>query len=781
MTRRTSLRRRLIGLCVATTIAALVVTGVDSWQRESRALAEDIEDRLHTLAHMVALHTRTGLEFDGAQDVHTFLQTVVTSARAQAVAVYTHDGRRFAVAGSAETLPSHRSEQISAGTDFVAEAPLPYLDDSADERRGSVLVRASGAPTRARLAAYVRGLLWTDAIALATLGCVTWWLVNRLLRPIAKLVETTHEVRRTDDYSLRATPAADDEIAALVEAFNAMLEAIQARDTNLAGYAERLQEEVRERTAQLRSALEAAESSTRAKSTFVANMSHEIRTPLNAILGMAELALEAEDPRELQEYLGVIRSAGSNLLGVLCGILDLSKIESDKLELSIVDADLEALVMDAMRPLTAQMHSKDLDLACSIDAALSRGYRVDDVRLRQVLTNLVGNAIKFTENGFVRVGVQRADTGERTDVVRLIVEDSGIGIPPDRLQAVFEPFTQADSTITRRFAGTGLGLHITKRLVGLMGGTIRVDSTPGQGTKFTVEIALERCASPLPPPIPLPTGTRLVFVGASPSQRHAMTTIGDRLAAPCVFGDSPDALGTTIHLDENDVVLVDERDPDGDARLATLVPRTSTGASRLLLVTVYQDLALAATRCRDQRFGGYLAKPLSGRELATRIAQLTGAAPADTTRTGRAAPATSSEGKQRLRVLVAEDNAVNQKLIDRVLSRDGHAVTIAENGRACCEAWAASPFDLVLMDMQMPEMSGLQATEEIRRRERVSGHRTPIVALTANSTVEDRRACLDAGMDEVLSKPISIPKLRAALARYSGGTGTPARANEVQP
>jgi len=777
MRHRGSLRRRLTGLCAATTIAALVVTGVDSWQRERTAIAEDLDDRLQTLAHMVALNTRTGVEFDGVDDVRTFLQTVVTSARTQAVAVYTHDGRRFAVAGRAESLPTHRSIAIDAGADVIAEAPLPYRDDAAVERRGTVLVRASGEPLRARLAAYLRGLLWTDLIALATLGCASWWLVNRLLRPIAALVETTHEVRRTEDYSLRAAAATDDEIGALVSAFNSMIEAIQARDTHLAGYAERLQEEVRERTAQLRSALEAAESSTRAKSTFVANMSHEIRTPLNAILGMAELALEAEDPRELHEYLGVIRSAGSNLLGVLCGILDLSKIESDKLELSIVDADLETLVMDALRPLTAQMHSKDLDMACAIDASLAEGYRVDDVRVRQVLTNLVGNAIKFTERGFVRVAVQLAGTQDGRDKVRFVVEDSGIGIPADRLQAVFEPFTQADSTITRRFAGTGLGLHITKRLVTLMGGSVHVASEPGRGTTFTVDVPFERCASPVPPPVTIPPATRLVLLGRSPSQRHAVGTIAQRLGIRCEFVDDATALRDSVAPTPDDVVLLDERDPDGDAALAALVPHRT----RVLLLTNYPDIALATTRCRDHGFGGYLAKPLSRRELAARIANIGNGTGGATTPFDRSPAAPTAAGARPLRVLVAEDNAVNQKLIHRVLTRDGHTVTIADNGRACCEAWGAAPFDLVLMDMQMPEMSGLQATVEIRRRELATGHRTPIVALTANTTGEDRRACLDAGMDEVLSKPISIPKLRAVLARLPGGGPATRSPTEVQP
>ncbi len=773
------MRRRLTALCSLLTVLALTLTGVDSYRREHATQAASMQERVNALARMIAVNARSWIEFGYANDLSEFLRTITREMDVQVAAIYDHDGALFAVAGDEHAVPKQSRDPLPRADGWSGRWHLHYTTEDGALRAGSVLVRASNETMRARLQAFLLGQLLSATLALVVLGIAARWMLTRLLQPIATLVDTTNRVRETEDYSLRATAAADDEIGALVHAFNAMLQAIQERDRHLADDAVRLEQLVRERTVELQQAVLAAETATRAKSTFVANMSHEIRTPLNAVLGMTELAMESEDPHELREYLGVIRSAGSNLLGILCDILDLSKIESEKLELSPVPTELESMLLEALRPLTSRIQSKNIELSFELAPDLAPAYLVDDVRLRQILTNLVGNAIKFTAAGHVGVHVRRragaiaAQNGPApVDEIEIAVQDTGVGIPADRLQAIFSPFTQADNTITRRFAGTGLGLSITDRLVRLMGGSIRVESEVGKGTTFHVVLPVPRCDSPLPPPPKLPNSTRIVLVSASAAQARSLTTIGTRLGIEVLAVPSLAAARACGPLRQHDLLLLDERDPDRDAEACEIAPRNELGVRQVFVVTSFQDLASASARCRQSGFAGYITKPISARELAVRIANL-GPSMAAATEPARTAPTIEDGSKVRtdgLRILVAEDNAVNQKLIERILQRDGHRVTMADNGRICCELWQRGDFDLVLMDMQMPEMSGLEATACIRRDEANSGRRVPIIALTANTTPEDHRSCLHAGMDEVLPKPVSIQRLRGLLAKLATAT-----------
>ncbi|HEX6811204.1 MAG TPA: ATP-binding protein [Planctomycetota bacterium] len=756
----------MTGSCSLLALLVFCCLGVAAYVRERATLEQGRRSSLEAHARLVAAHAANSLQASEPRGVADFLGNVTQTLQLQAAAIYAHDGARLASAGDPSLLPATSSSTFDAGGDWIGSAPMPYAQNG-DALRGMVLVRSSGEPLRSHLGSYAGTLALCAAIAVAVLGLVTYWLGARLLRPMTNLLGTTQRVDLMKDFTVRADATAHDEVGTLARAYNTLLVEIQDRNATLENVKERCDQEVRLRTADLSRALQLAETATHAKSTFVANMSHEVRTPLNAVLGMTDLAMEAEDPREVREYLGVIRSAGSSLLGILTDVLDLSKIEAGKFELSPIPIDLETVVLDAMRPLTSRIEGKELELTVELAPELSRGYSVDDVRLRQILTNLVGNAIKFTEEGYVRVSISRASVLDNAHEVEILVQDSGVGIPHDRLKAIFTPFTQADSTITRRFAGTGLGLSITERLVRLMGGIIQVDSTPGTGTTFAIRVPITTCESPLPPPPALPPQSRLLLISRSSSMQQAIAALGRRLGVETMVVDDHRGLAALPPLGEHDVVLLDDRDNDAD--ICAALPLGAKRVRPVLVVTSFLDLGHAAARCRASHFLGYLTKPVSARELAVRMTSLLQPEQADAAQAPPPAPAVVSPGKaQPLRILVAEDNPLNQKLIERILQRDGHAVRIAENGRICCEMFATEPFDLILMDMQMPVMSGLEATTSIREQEGDSGSRVPIIALTANTTPEDRRSCLQAGMDEVLPKPVSVPLLRTLLASFGG-------------
>ncbi|HEU4420585.1 MAG TPA: response regulator [Planctomycetota bacterium] len=773
--RTTSLRMRMTGLCSLLALLVLGHLGLAAYQRERAALEHGRRSSIEAHARFVAAHAASSLQAAETRAVAEFLGRLTQTLELQAAAVYAHDGVRLASAGDPSLLPASTSAAFEAEGDWIGSAAMPYTENG-DLLRGVALVRASGEPLRQQLGGYAATLVFCVAIAVLVFGLATHWLGARLLRPVRDLLRLSDWVDQTKDFRVRADDTATGEIGALARGYNTMLVAIQERDAHLENVKAQCDQQVRLRTADLSRALELAESATHAKSTFVANMSHEVRTPLNAVLGMTDLAMEAEDPREMREYLGVIRSAGSSLLGILSDVLDLSKIEAGKLELSPIPVDLESLVLDAMRPLTSRSEGKDLELTVELAPELSRGYSVDDVRLRQILTNLVGNAIKFTEQGFVRVSISRVNDLGSVHEVEILVQDSGVGIPQDRLKAIFTPFTQADNTITRRYAGTGLGLSITERLVVLMGGIIHVESTPGTGTTFRIRLPIATCESPLPAAPALPPACRLVLVSRSSSMQQAIAAIGRRLQVETMVIEDHRGLAAMPPLGDHDVVLLD--DHDNDAEICAALALGTRRVRPVLVVTSFLDLGNAAARCRASNFMGYITKPVSARELAVRMTSLLHPGPGEVvhapTQTVTASPARTAP----LRILVAEDNALNQKLIERILQRDGHSVKIAENGRICCEMFASEPFDLILMDMQMPEMSGLEATTSIRQQEGSAGSRVPIIALTANTMPEDRRACLDAGMDEVLPKPVSLPLLRTLLAGYGSKPGAPPRTGD---
>jgi signal transduction histidine kinase len=604
-----SLRWRLTALMAGGSVAAAVIAmagavwlGLSGYRQQTRAeavaisniIADQVGPALTLGDRQAATETLTSLRADGF-----ILGAALVDARGGCFATF----RRVKAAACA-AVPQERERMKET---LVLERAV-----YAGGERVGTLVLATGLPSALHiLQQFAGGGALLMLVSLVVAASVAMLLQSRVSAPILSIAQVAERIAVTHRFEDRVTVASSDELGVLADSFNAMLEEIERRD------------------AELRLAKEKAESAARLKSEFLANMSHEIRTPMNGVIGMISLTLDkCSDPEEREQLL-VAQTAAQSLVAILNDILDLSKIEAGKMTIEAVAFDLEAAAREALRVFDIAVRKKGLDLSVAFAPGCPAWVRGDPVRIRQVLVNLVGNAVKFTSEGAVRVTVAPAAPG----AIRFEVRDTGIGIAPEKLDSIFEAFTQADGSHTRQFGGTGLGLTITRRLVGLMGGTLGAESETGKGSCFHFELPLAACAEPV--------------------------------------------------------------------------------------------------------------------------------------RTPQAAPAACT--LPALHVLVAEDNVINQKVVSSMLRRQGWTAKLAANGQEAYDLFLRERFDLVLMDVQMPEVDGLAATRLIREEEsRRGSHHTPIVALTAHTFETQHQQCLASGMDGVITKPVSLPALLAALGGILG-------------